>query len=150
MTRFRTRLRRLQRREDGAALVEFALFAGLLLMLAFGIIDFGRALFTANNITAAAREGARYAAVLPNPMANEPAIKQRVASFMSPFGSAPIDPANHIVVSFQPPDPVALQSITVEVRYPFTWLTPIRGLLRQSLTDTLHARARFRWESSGL
>lgn len=147
MKKLPTRLATL-RDETGAALVEFALFAGLLLVLAFGIIDFGRALFTANNITAAAREGARYAAVLENPTANEAAIKQRVATFMSPFGSTPINTANQVVVTFNPPG-VAPQSITVEVRYPFTWLTPIRALLGQPLTDTLHARARFRWEGAG-
>ena len=137
----------LARDEAGAALVEFALFAGLLLILAFGIIDFGRALFTANNITAAAREGARYAAVLQNPMASELLIRQRVASHMSPFGNAPIDPATQVFVTYQSSGP-QLQSITVEVRYPFTWLTPIRALLGHPMTETLHARARFRWEGA--
>jgi Flp pilus assembly protein TadG len=147
MKRFFTKPRALMREEAGAALVEFALFAGLLLILAFGIIDFGRALFTANNITAAAREGARYAAVLQNPTASTPQIQQRVASHMSPFGNAPIDPATQVFVTYQSTGP-QLQSITVEVRYPFTWLTPIRALLGQPLTTTLHARARFRWEGA--
>lgn len=142
------RLRSLIRDQGGAALVEFALFASLLLVLAFGIIDFGRALFTANNLTAAAREGARYAAVLNNPAASTAAIQQRVATYMSPFGSAPIDPATQVDVTCNTSSGGALESITVEVTYPFTWLTPIRGLLGGSLTDTLHARARFRWEQA--
>lgn len=148
MKKLTTRFATAARDEGGAALVEFALFAGLLLILAFGIIDFGRALFTANNITAAAREGARYAAVLENPVASEPAIRQRVATYMSPFGSTPIDPANHVDVTYNMSG-IAVQSITVEVSYPFTWLTPIRALLGQPLADTLHARARFRWEGAG-
>lgn len=142
MKRSTKRLSALARDEAGAALLEFALFAGVLLVLTFGIIDFGRALFTANNLTAAAREGARYAAVLPNPAASTTAIQQRVATYMSPFGNAPIDPATQVHVTCNS------QSITVEVHYPFTWLTPIRALIGGSFTDTLHARARFRWEQA--
>jgi Flp pilus assembly protein TadG len=147
MKRSMHRLAALAREEAGAALLEFALFAGVLLVLTFGIIDFGRALFTANNLTAAAREGARYAAVLPNPAASTAAIQQRVATYMSPFGSAPIDPATQVLVTYNSTGS-SLQSITVEVHYPFTWLTPIRALLGGSFTDTLHARARFRWEQA--
>lgn len=127
--------------------MEFALLVSLLLVLAFGIIDFGRALFTANNLTAAAREGARYAAVLNDPAANETAIQQRVAAHMSPFGSAPINPAAQVHVSFNSSS-TSLESITVQVDYPFTWLTPFRRLFGGTLTDTLHAQARFRWEQA--
>lgn len=141
------RLRTFRRDETGAALLEFALFAGLLLVLLFGIIDFGRALFTANNLTAAAREGARYAAVLNDPPGSVAAIQQQVAGHMSPFGSAPVDPASQVFVTFNSGS-TGLQSITVQVRYPFTWLTPVRALLGGTLRDTLHAQARFRWEQA--
>lgn len=45
--------------DRGAAAVEFALLLPLLLLLVFGIIDFGRALNTQITLTQAAREGAR-------------------------------------------------------------------------------------------
>jgi Flp pilus assembly pilin Flp len=45
--------------ERGAAAVEFALLLPLLLLLVFGIIDFGRAINAQITITQAAREGAR-------------------------------------------------------------------------------------------
>lgn len=47
----------------GQALVEFALILPLLLLLMFGIIEFGRAFFQKNITINAAREGARFAAV---------------------------------------------------------------------------------------
>jgi hypothetical protein len=47
--------------------VEFALVAPLLLLLAFGIVDFGRAMYYQNEITNAAREGARIAILASNP-----------------------------------------------------------------------------------
>lgn len=47
--------------------MEFALVAPLLFLLAFGIVDFGRAMFYQNEITNAAREGARVAILASNP-----------------------------------------------------------------------------------
>jgi len=43
--------------DQGAAAVEFAIMLPLLLLLIFGIIDFGRALNAQVTITQAAREG---------------------------------------------------------------------------------------------
>jgi len=48
-------------------MVEFALMAPLLFLVLFGIVDFGRATFFANEITNAAREGARVAILASNP-----------------------------------------------------------------------------------
>ncbi|WP_211277935.1 TadE/TadG family type IV pilus assembly protein, partial [Couchioplanes caeruleus] len=49
--------------DQGAAAVEMALVLPLLLLLLFGIIDFGRALNAQITLTEAAREGARAAAL---------------------------------------------------------------------------------------
>ena len=49
--------------DHGAAAVEMALVLPLLLVLLFGIIDFGRALNAQITLTEAAREGARAAAL---------------------------------------------------------------------------------------
>jgi Flp pilus assembly protein TadG len=47
----------------GASAVEFALILPILILLLFGIIEFGRGYNARNTITHAAREGARAAAV---------------------------------------------------------------------------------------
>jgi Flp pilus assembly protein TadG len=52
--------------ETGAAAVEFALVAALLLTLVFGIFEFGRVYSELEVLTSAAREGARVAAVRGN------------------------------------------------------------------------------------
>ena len=59
----RRRLARSAARDRGAAAVEFALLLPVLLLLVFGIIDFGRALNAQITLTQAAREGARIAAL---------------------------------------------------------------------------------------
>lgn len=57
------RLRRRERPEGGAALVEFAFLALPLFLLLFGIIEFGWAFFQLNDVRHGAREGVRLVAV---------------------------------------------------------------------------------------
>jgi Flp pilus assembly pilin Flp len=53
----------LLRKDSGAAAVELALLLPLLLLIVFGIIDFGRALNAQLTLTQAAQDGARLAAL---------------------------------------------------------------------------------------
>lgn len=57
------RLRRARGREGGASVVEFALVVPLLLMLVFGIIEFGIVMAQKATVASAAREGARFGSV---------------------------------------------------------------------------------------
>ena len=57
------RLRGILTADRGASAVEFALVLPLLLLVVFGIIDFGRGLNAQITITQAAREGARLVAL---------------------------------------------------------------------------------------
>jgi len=54
------------RKQKGQALVEFALILPLLLMLLFGVFEFGRAMFIKNTLNNAARAAVRVAVVTPN------------------------------------------------------------------------------------
>lgn len=51
------------RNESGAALIEFALIAPLLILLVLGIVEFGWKFGQFNDVRHAVREGARFAAV---------------------------------------------------------------------------------------
>jgi len=51
--------------KDGQSLIEFALVLPILLLVLFGITEFGRAIMVTNVLHTAAREGARLAAVSP-------------------------------------------------------------------------------------
>jgi Flp pilus assembly protein TadG len=53
--------------ERGTAMVEFALILPILLVLALGIVDFGRAMNYWNDVNQIAADGARFAAVNKNP-----------------------------------------------------------------------------------
>lgn len=57
------RVGRLLRRNDGASAAEFAMILPLLLLFLFGIVQYGIMFFAYNNMSNAAREGARAMAV---------------------------------------------------------------------------------------
>ncbi len=51
--------------QSGTTTIEFAIIGTVMMVIVFGIIEFGRALYTINVLTEAARRGARMAAVCP-------------------------------------------------------------------------------------
>ena len=137
------RARRLMRDEEGAAIVEFALVMPILALVVFGIIDFGRAFYTVNNIISAVREGARYGAVLADPGTEsaEQSIEDRVRNVSRPFGGDSLT-NDQIDVEFDE------DAGTIKVRvdsYPFRPLTPIAGVLGFE-TWPITREATFRWE----
>jgi Flp pilus assembly protein TadG len=109
-----------QPRDRGAAAVEFALLLPVVLLLLFGIVDFGRALNAQITITQAAREGARLGAlgVLPATVVTK---TQAAAAGLSPvptFNTGTACPA----------DAAASVNATVIVSYTFSYLTPVAAI----------------------
>ena len=135
--------RKLLRDDRAAAAVEFAIIAPLLLVLVFGIIDFGRALFTLNNLTSAVREGARYAAVRANPGADVALIQARVNSYLATANIGGTVPTATVTLNSVGG---SLESITVSiVDYTFDPITPIAELVGLG-TISMSPAAEFRWE----
>ena len=79
-------IKRLVREQQGAAALEFALVAPLFLILMFGVLDFGLAMYAKGLITHASQEGARYGTVyhLTPPTAGD--IQGYVQSYLSDAG----------------------------------------------------------------
>ncbi|MES2524079.1 MAG: TadE/TadG family type IV pilus assembly protein [Gemmatimonadota bacterium] len=143
-------LRRFAREDDAGPIVEFAVIVPVLLILVLGIVDFARAFFQQNNLVAAAREGARYAAVQEFPClaATHTRVRAQVMSYYSSVGgAAPTNTAANIPVTTTGTCPSGVTSVTVQiVSYPFTPITPLFRLLRRTDQITLSARATYRWE----
>lgn len=70
-------------RQQGVAMVELAIAIFLLVSIAFGITEFGRAIYQYNTLTKAARDAARYLSMRD---AVEPAYKQQ-AKCLVVYGS---------------------------------------------------------------
>jgi Flp pilus assembly protein TadG len=137
--------------DRAAAMVEFAIVLPVLLLIVFGIVDFGRALYTLNDLTAAAREGARKAAVqLPDPTtaAVQSTVKSTVRAYVIAFGGDSLKDSD-INVTYNPSTAIAtLQSINVQiVSYPFKPITPLAGMIGMG-TITMSPSATFRWEAA--
>ena len=145
-------LRRLARSRDGSVLLETALMITILLMLMFGIVDLGRALYTMNNLVSAVREGARYGAVA-RPLSTD-AVKDTVISRFSPFRfGGPVPTRSMLTVTLSPSGCSDCSSIKVRFAYPFNWLLPTKvGGLWGTTTlyaakDSLRAQAEYHIES---
>ncbi|UCC81683.1 MAG: pilus assembly protein [Gemmatimonadota bacterium] len=126
--------------EQGSAALEFALVAPLLFIIVFAVIDFSRAYYTLNDLTAAVREGARYASSLDDPIVRQDEVRQVVKDFALSFaGDTVLD--TQIDVTFE-----AEGRVRVAISdYPFEFLTPLPNLL--GLSDVnISRQAIMKWE----
>lgn len=123
----------------GAVLVEFALLVPILLLLVFGIVDFGYMINRETMINNVSRDGAReatfgktYAAVLAD-----------VRSDLTGYGIPDTAPATTIVIDCLRPDGTACNatpltydalvetggSVIVRITYAHKWVTPLTSSL---------------------
>jgi Flp pilus assembly protein TadG len=102
--------------DRGAAAVEFALVLPVLLLIVFGIIDFGRALNAQIVLTGAAREGVRLAAL----GYSDAAVQARVAAAAPDLSGVEVTVAAECAPGAGP-----AADAQVDVSYPFTFITPI-------------------------
>lgn len=136
----------IKERRRGQAVVEFALSSLLLMMLIFGTVDLGRAVFTRTMLTNAVREAARQGSITPNEItlmtnaasARSPTLNLTTGSFVvtcSDWSSTPASRnCDRTVPSNSNPPPVQpLDKITVCTNYPFG-LAAARLIGRSSIT----------------
>jgi Flp pilus assembly protein TadG len=100
--------------QKGLAMVEFALLLPILLLMVFGITEFGRAFLIKNALNNAAREGARRASISANPT-TDPELKNVIAKACT----FPVDAAAIVIESRPSPPEPGVSSITVTVPYQF-------------------------------
>lgn len=101
-----------QHNERGAAMVEFAIILPVLLLLVFGIIEFGRAHNTQLTLTHAAREGVRTYAITQDQAQGETTAQ---------LAATTLDPAQ-MTISMTPC--VIDQPTTMTIEYPFQFFIP--------------------------
>lgn len=136
------------RSERGAALVEFALVVPILMMMMCATIDFGLAVYTLNNLTAAVREGGRLAAVQDagswTSGSAVTAAKTRVFNYISGMNNGLTPAQVQALISVTNPDADGI--ITVKITgYPYKPVTPLSPLLGIP-TIYMNRTAIFRWE----
>lgn len=126
-------LRRLFSRAGGQSLVEFALIIPILMILVFGIVDFGLGLRSYISLTNATREGARFAAV-GSPAGAYPAncngttsttVVGRVCVSAQPLA---LSGMQSVTVAY-PNGLIPGKSVVVSANYTYNYITPIGDII---------------------
>jgi len=107
-------------RDRGTAAVEFALVLPVLLLIVFGIIDFGRALNAQIELTGAAREGVRLAAL----GSSNAAIQAQAAAAAPGLSGVTVTVAASCAAGAGP-----TANAQVDVSYSFSFITPVGALV---------------------
>ncbi len=124
--------------DRGANLVEFALLAPLLLLLVFGIIEFGWLFGQFNDVRHGAREGARFAAVSAG---DETQIKDTVCTSMEGLSAG----MSSIIVDLSQGGPNVGDQSTITVTANVTSLSGV-PLITTFLPNQLSSTVTFRHE----
>jgi Flp pilus assembly protein TadG len=131
--------------ERGNALVEFALVSTAALSLMFGIVDFGRALYTYHLVANGARSGTRYAMVRGSScaVAGCPATADAIQTYVR--GLAPgVNPAALTVTTTwssgagcnDPANQGPGCVVAVQTSYPFTFMVPLLPHFTMTMSST--------------
>ena len=133
--------------QTGSNIVEFALILPLLLVLVFGIIDFGLALFDKAVITNASREGARAGMVFKVPRLTDDEIRAVVQTYagshLVTFGTPNLQTTiARVDVDGLAGDRSSGDTLQVKVDYPYNYLVmnkliPALGSLNLSSTSVM-------------
>lgn len=116
--------------QRGSSMPEMVIAVGALLALIFGIIDFGRALYTYNLIGQLAREGARWAIVRGSGCSvldHCNAVSSDVQTYVRSLSEGATNPSSIGVVAAWPSGHAAGDTVQVTVSYPFAFLGVIQG-----------------------
>ena len=129
-------LRRSRRSERAAVVVEFALIAPLLLMIVFGIIDFGWMIDRSNVVNNVARDAARVASL----DGNRAAIRAVATHELTDIGVTYPGPDATVTITCTTPagvtcndsdfdaKAVAGSAVRVTVSYTHHWITPVGAI----------------------
>jgi Flp pilus assembly protein TadG len=141
-------MRRARFRERGAGMAETAIVMGVVLALLFGIIDFGRTMYTYGFVAQLARQGARWAIVRGSQctlLDHCNASPSDVQTYIRGLSYGATD-ANSINVAATwsaascPPNSTATNApgcvVTVNVQYPFKFIAPFLGLATINMSST--------------
>jgi hypothetical protein len=131
--------------ESGQALVEFALVLPLLLLLVFGMLDFGKAYNYWNDATHLTAEGARFATVNRKPdVASSDSLQLQIrnqadSGELRNGGTAAVAAPAQVCVEFPNGTPVYGDPVRVRMSFTYTFIPFIGnkvGFLSRTITST--------------
>jgi Flp pilus assembly protein TadG len=120
-------------REEGNAMVEFAIAATVFISLLLGIIGLGYAAWTRNSVASGAREGARFA-IVRGTSSGRVTDSAGVADYVK--SKTPLD-ANLVVITRWSPNKEPGSLVTVTVKHPAPAFGPFLGARTDSASSTM-------------
>ncbi|HZJ44437.1 MAG TPA: TadE family protein [Pyrinomonadaceae bacterium] len=139
------RIKSCKSNERGSTLVEFAIGATVFLTAMFAVLEFGRALWTHNALSDAARRGARYATLHAQ---GDSGSVQNMVVYGNPAGSGqPLLPnlsTGNVSVNYSNPYQINQGTVSVSITgYQFQFVIPIVGttITMPNYTTTLTAES---------
>jgi Flp pilus assembly protein TadG len=120
-----TKLRKDLRSESGASAVEFALLLPLLMMILFGITEFGIGLYRQSILTNASREGARLGIVQSVPAITTAQINATIDTYLTTAGITPGTVSRAITAGGVTGTPVI---VSLTLPYTFVVLPGLTGI----------------------
>jgi Flp pilus assembly protein TadG len=129
------------RRDKGQGLLEVALLLPVLIVIAAGILDLGRAYMTLVALNDAAAEGAAYAAIHPPADCTDDAAEQQIRNRAADASNAlvQLDPAPGLITVDCSNPATPGNPITVTVGYSYTLITPVLNAIVPSGVIPLRA-----------
>ncbi len=125
------------KREDGQAMVEFALILPIFLLILCGIIDFGWLFYNQLSLNNACREGARYAVVNTADDASTQAIINHIENTTTTvFANDGVD----IKIEYSSPNDPTAGDITVSMEAEISFFTPVLSTVlgkEKTITSTV-------------
>lgn len=119
--------------DRGAALLEFGLVMMVFFMFVFGVMDFGRALYTYHFVSNAACEATRYAVVRGADSSN-PVTATEVADYVKSITPLGINPNNLAVTTTWSPNNKPGSSVKVEISDNMKFFLPVLPKYSMTLT----------------
>lgn len=123
-------MRRARRSQRGAAALEFALVAPVLIMLLLGIVDFGMLMNAQSLVANAVREGARTGALGGNSFQTKAAVTSAISTMPGAGEAGTVVTitcksiaGNACSLDDSTPDTGGV--VTVKLTYVHTWLSPV-------------------------
>jgi len=121
--------------EIGSAILEFGLVIVMFFMFVFGVMDFGRALYTYHFVSNAACEATRYAMVRGS-SSTEPVTAADIESYVKSIAPEGIDRDNLTVSATWSPNDSPGSTVRVQVGDNFRFMTPVLVSYQMNLSDS--------------
>lgn len=121
--------------EIGSALLEFGIVIAIFFMFVFGVMDFGRALYTYHFVSNAACEATRYAMVR-GASSIQPVTSTDIENYVKSITPEGVDPNKLTVTTTWSPDDSPGSTVRVQVSDNFSFMTPVLVKYKMNLSDS--------------